>query len=133
MPTGDDLAGADFSRESLGGRHFQDVRLNGADFSEASLRGVVFEDCDLSGAELTSADLVDCALLRCRLERARLFGSTLRGCKLTGSTFLRAELRPLVVDGGDWSRVRIDLAQAVLLARARGAVVEEDAADDGRT
>jgi uncharacterized protein YjbI with pentapeptide repeats len=47
--------------------------------------------------------LDDCALLNCRFERTRLAFATLRGCKTTGSTFLRCELRPLTVEGGDWS------------------------------
>lgn len=100
---GADLTRADFSRDTLRSRHFQDCRLVGADLSEASLTGVVFERCDLSGAELTSAQLRDCALLSCRLDRARLFGARLKDCKLTGSTFLRCSWRPVTVDGGDWS------------------------------
>jgi uncharacterized protein YjbI with pentapeptide repeats len=31
----------------------------------------------------------------------------LRGCKLTGSTFVRRRLRPLTVEGGDWSWVSL--------------------------
>ena len=45
----------------------------------------------------------------------RLRGADLRGAVLDGCD----------VDGVDWKDVRIDLAQAVLLARARGAVVED--------
>ena len=47
--------------------------------------------------------LEGCAFLGCRLERARLSFATLRDCKTTGTTFLRCELRPLTVEGGDWS------------------------------
>jgi uncharacterized protein YjbI with pentapeptide repeats len=114
----------DLSRETVEGRTSTRERLVGADLSEATLTRVVFQDCDLSGAELDAAMPDTCAFLGCRLERVRLFGSTLRGCKLTGSTFLRAELRPLTAEGVDWQDVRIGLAQAVLLARARGAVVD---------
>lgn len=45
----------------------------------------------------------------------RLRGADLRGAKLDGCD----------VDGVDWTDVRIDLAQAVLLARAQGAIVDD--------
>ena len=63
----------------------------------------------------TSVELIDCAFLGCSLEGARLFGSTLRGCKLTGSTFLRSQLRPLTVQGGDWSYVALRGAGVLVL------------------
>ena len=47
------------------------------------------------------------AFLRCRFRRASLMLAEFHGCKMTGSVFESAELRPLVVDGGDWSYVRL--------------------------
>jgi uncharacterized protein YjbI with pentapeptide repeats len=47
------------------------------------------------------------AFLRCRFRRTRLLGAAFVGCKLTGSVFESAELRPLRVEGGDWSYVRL--------------------------
>lgn len=44
----------------------------------------------------------------------RLRGADLRGARLDGCD----------VDGVDWAEVRIDVSQAVLLAQARGAVVD---------
>jgi uncharacterized protein YjbI with pentapeptide repeats len=73
----------------------------------------------LAEADLTGADLSGCDLTGTDLTRAQLHGVRLRG----------ADLRRAVLDGCDvdavgWRDVRIDLAQAVLLARARGAVVD---------
>jgi uncharacterized protein YjbI with pentapeptide repeats len=47
------------------------------------------------------------AFLRCRFRRANLFDATFAGCKLTGSVFEECDLRPLHVEGGDWSYVRL--------------------------
>ncbi len=49
----------------------------------------------------------DTAFLHCRFRKASLFGATLRGCKLTGSVFESSILRPLTVEGGDWSYVSL--------------------------
>jgi fluoroquinolone resistance protein len=47
------------------------------------------------------------AFLRCRFRRASLMLAEFHGCKLTGSVFESATLRPLRVEGGDWSYVRM--------------------------
>ena len=77
--------------------------FRGADLSEQELRGQVYEEADFTGADLSSAVFEDCAFLRCRFERTRLAFARLAGCKLIGSTFIRCDLRPLTVEGGDWS------------------------------
>jgi uncharacterized protein YjbI with pentapeptide repeats len=81
------------------------TEYRGADLSEQELRGQVFEEADFTGADLSSAVFEDCAFLRCRFERVRFSFARLAGCKLIGSTFLRCDLRPLTVEGGDWSYV----------------------------
>ncbi len=47
------------------------------------------------------------AFLRCTFRRTRLYGAAFLDCKMTGSVFESAELRPLRVEGGDWSYVRL--------------------------
>lgn len=47
------------------------------------------------------------AFLRCTFRRANLFDATFVGCKMTGSEFVECDLRPLHVEGGDWSYVRL--------------------------
>ena len=47
------------------------------------------------------------AFLRCTFRRANLFDAAFVQCKMTGSVFESAELRPLRVEGGDWSYVRL--------------------------
>jgi uncharacterized protein YjbI with pentapeptide repeats len=47
------------------------------------------------------------AFLRCRFRRTSLWNASFVGCKMTGSVFESAELRPLTVEGGDWSYVRL--------------------------
>lgn len=56
---------------------------------------------------MSSALFEDCAFLRCRFVQTRWRFARLVGCKLTGSTFVRCDLRPLTVEGGDWSYVNL--------------------------
>src|SRR4051794_31685201 len=139
------FAGADlYGAEYDGGDRFVGCSFVDADLTEIVTRGTVFEECDLSGARLNASRHEASAFLRCRFRRTSLFGAGLVACKLTGSTFESAVLRPLTVDGGDWSYVSlrradltgvglarlrldgtvIDPDQAVALASALGAVVE---------
>ena len=39
--------------------------------------------------------------------RCNFFEAEFTGCKLVGSTFIECDLRPLTVDGGDWSFVAL--------------------------
>jgi fluoroquinolone resistance protein len=67
----------------------------------------VFEDVDFSGARLNASVHTGTAFLRCTFRRSNLFDAAFVGCKLSGSVFEQAELRPLRVEGGDWSYVRL--------------------------
>ena len=100
-----------------------------ADLSDRSFRGVVYEEADFTGADLSSAVFEDCAFLNCRFERTRLAFVRLAGCKLTGSTFLRCELRPLTVDGGDWSYVTLRQADLRGVSFAEVRLAEADLSD----
>ena len=93
----------------LSGRKLTGAKFTGANFDRAvligaDLRGAAFYGSNFSGADLT----------RARLRGVRLRGADLRGARLDGCD----------VDNVDWREVRIDLAQAVLLAQVRGAVVD---------
>lgn len=103
----EDLSGVDWYGDELRGRRFLRCSFVDAALDELTTYGCVFEDCDLSGVSLTASVHEDTAFLRCRFRKASLFGATLRRCKLTGSVFESAVLRPLTVDGGDWSYVSL--------------------------
>lgn len=91
----------------------RDLHLIGESFADADLvelvtTGCTFEECDFSGARLNASEHTATAFLRCRFRRTNLFGASFIGCKLTGSVFLDGcNLRPLTVDGGDWSYVSL--------------------------
>lgn len=82
--------------------------MAGTDFRDADLvewttRGEQFVEADFSGADLASSVHEGSQFLRCTFDRTRLFGATFRACRLSGSVFQRCVLRPLTVEGGDWS------------------------------
>ncbi len=78
-----------------------------ADLIEWETEGETFEEADFSRARLNASRHTRTAFLRCTFRRSNLFDATFTQCKLTGSVFESAELRPLHVDGGDWSYVRL--------------------------
>jgi fluoroquinolone resistance protein len=84
-----------------------------------NLRGISFAGVGLAEADLSDADLTDASLAGADLAHARL-----RGVKLHGADLRGAVLDGCDVDLVDWKGVRIDVAQAVLLAQARGARVD---------
>lgn len=105
--TDENLARVDWGGEELRGGRFVRCTFFDATLEELTTSGCVFEDCDLSGVSLNASVHEDSAFLRCRFRKASLFGATLRGCKLTGSVFESSVLRPLTVEGGDWSYVSL--------------------------
>lgn len=105
---GADLRYVDWYGQQLTQRRFVDCDLTRATLEEVAGTGCVFEECDLTEARLNGSTWTDSAFLRCRFRGTSLFGANLRACKLTGSSFEEtAVLRPLVVDGGDWSFVSL--------------------------
>lgn len=78
-----------------------------ADLIEWETAGETFEECDFSGARLNASVHTGSAFLRCVFRRTNLFDARFVACKMTGSVFESAELRPLHVEGGDWSYVRL--------------------------
>lgn len=97
----------EWSGETLTGRRFVGARYVDIDMLELTTERVVFEECDFSGVKLNASVHRATAFLRCRFRRTSLFAATFAECKLTGSEFLDSVLRPLQVDGGDWSYVRM--------------------------
>lgn len=102
-----DFARADWECEERVGEHYLRCRFDDARLLELVTRGCVFEDCDFAGTRLGSSVHERSAFLRCRFRRADLFDATFRDCKLTGSQFGVCGLRPLRVEGGDWSYVAL--------------------------
>jgi fluoroquinolone resistance protein len=90
------------------------VQLRSADLTGAELVDVRLTEADLSGANLTDAVLTGCDLSRADLRQTVLSGTDLRGSQLGG----------VDPQGPRWAGARIDLAQAVTLAQALGAVVD---------
>lgn len=103
-----DYRGADWSGRHLVGQRFERCAFGDADLLELATEQVVFEECDFSGARLNASDHVSTAFLRCRFLRTSLFAARLAGCKLVGSVFEGpCVLKPLRVEGGDWSYVSL--------------------------
>ena len=118
--TGCKLTGSQFPGATL--RPMTSVE---SDWSYTSLRGADLSGLDLSGQKLTEADLGEADLRRCDLTRADLRHVRLHNTRLGG-----ADLRGAETDGVNWrgfdpTGVRLDVVQAVLFARAHGALVAD--------
>lgn len=105
VTVGADLARVDWELDELRGRRFAQCRFDDAQLLELRTTDCEFVECDFSGAVLGSSVHERTAFLRCRFRRTQLFDASFLGCKLTGSHFAGCALRPLTVDGGDWSYV----------------------------
>ncbi len=99
---GDDWGGLEFGRQTWERCEFRQV-----DLTEAVLTGCVFRDCEFTGVRFNSATLTRCALLHCVIRRCSLFDATLAECKLTGTALVECVLRPVHIQGGDWSYVAL--------------------------
>ncbi len=119
-----------FEACKLTGSHFvgadlRPLETRDCDWSWTSLRGVDLSGTDLSGQRLTEADLTDADLRECdlsgadltsaRVQNARLRGADLRGASTGGVDFRQVDLKG----------VRLDVLQAVQVARTYGALVED--------
>ncbi|MGH8837195.1 MAG: pentapeptide repeat-containing protein [Actinomycetes bacterium] len=103
-----DYRGVDWSGRHLAGHRFERCAFGDADLLELVTEQVVFEECDFSGVRLNASDHVSTAFLHCRFLRTSLFAARLAGCKLVGSVFEGpCVLKPLRVEGGDWSYVSL--------------------------
>ncbi len=103
---GERLAGVDWYGEEVSDVRFVDCDFSDADLTEARTERCTFEECDFSGVRLNISRHERSAFLRCRFRRTSFFDATLAACKLSGSRFeAGCLLRPMTVDGGDWSYV----------------------------
>jgi uncharacterized protein YjbI with pentapeptide repeats len=138
--TGTAFLSCRFDRAKLFDTRWEGCKLTGSQFPGAELRPMTSLDCDwswtslrgadlsgsdLSGqrfreADLTDADLRECDLTGADLDHARLQGAKLRGADLRGASAEAVHWRALDLTG-----VRLDLVQAVALARAHGALVAD--------
>ncbi len=119
-----------FEACKLTGSHFvaadlRPLETRDCDWSWTSLRGVNLSGSDLSGQKLVEADLTDADLRECDLTGADLTNARVQHLKLRG-----ADLRRASTGGVDWRQldlkgVRLDLLQAVQVARTYGALVED--------
>lgn len=98
----DDLYGEDFAD-----RRYVECVFRHVDMTEATSRGAVFQECAFGNVRLNASRHVDSAFLRCVFERCDLFDAEFTGCKMIGSTFRETALRPLRIEGGDWSFVSL--------------------------
>lgn len=76
--------------------------LRGADFAGQRLGGYAFTNSDLGGADLRRADLAGADFVNADLRRARLDGADLRGADLTN-----ARLDDAALDGAVWIDGRV--------------------------
>jgi len=103
-----DYRGVDWSGKYLAGQRFERCAFGDADLLELATEQVVFEECDFAGVRLNASDHLSTAFLRCRFLRTSWFAARLAGCKLVGSVFEGpCVLKPLRVEGGDWSYVSL--------------------------
>jgi uncharacterized protein YjbI with pentapeptide repeats len=100
----------DWYGEDLADRSYQGCEFHAVDLTEATSRGAVFTECVFGNVRLNNSRHLDSAFLRCRFLRCNLFEAEFAGCKLVGSTFTDCTLRPLKVEGGDWSFVGLPSA-----------------------
>ncbi len=107
------------------GADLRPLETRDSDWSWTSLRGVDLSGTDLSGQKLAEADLTDADLRECDLHGADLTNARVQHVKLRG-----ADLRGASTGGVDWRQfelkgVRLDVLQAVQVARTHGALVED--------
>ncbi|MCX5069500.1 pentapeptide repeat-containing protein [Micromonospora lupini] len=111
----------DWYAEELTDRQFVACEFFDVDLTEAVTRGAVFTGCTFGNVQFNASRHLDSAFTRCVFRRCNFFEAEFTGCKLVGSTFVQCELRPLRVDGGDWSFVALPGAdlRAVWLSGVR--------------
>jgi uncharacterized protein YjbI with pentapeptide repeats len=113
------LTGSHFDQADLGslvvsGGDWSYVNLRMQDLSGRKFRSLRLVNADLYGCDLRKTDLRDADLSNASLGQAQLGGADLRGATLDGVDLTSFDLRG----------VRIDLAQAIAVASAHGAIVD---------
>jgi fluoroquinolone resistance protein len=124
------LFGAELRDCKLTGTTIKDCELrpltvDGGDWSYAVLRGLNLTDTTLAGLKLRGADLSEANLSRCDLRGVDLTDAQTHHTVLKGADLRGADLSGVRLDELDLDGVRIDLAQAGMVAAAHGAIVDQ--------
>lgn len=112
-------------REDYGGVRFVDC-----DFTEMRSEGSIFSGCVFRNVRFNVSTHVNSAFDNCRFEHCNFFDATFEGCKFTGSVFTGSSLKPVRVEGGNWSFVSLAGAD---LQRSAFSQVNFTEADFSRT
>ncbi|MGL5034036.1 MAG: pentapeptide repeat-containing protein [Microcystaceae cyanobacterium] len=100
------LAGQDFSGQSLLTSQFTNVDLSGANFSHSDLRGAVFNGAKLLKANLQGVDLTNGLAYLTSFNEADL-----RDAVLTEAIMMRSTFKNAQIEGTDFSLAVLDTLQ----------------------
>lgn len=89
-------------REDHSGARFVDC-----DFTEMHSEGSIFSGCVFRNVRFNVSAHVNSAFDNCRFEHCNFFDAVFEGCKFTGSVFTGSSLKPVRVEGGNWSFVSL--------------------------
>ena len=117
------LAAARFERCAFLRCNFRRTRFFGTHLLGCKLSGSTFIECDYTALTVEGGDWSYVLMRSARLEGICLGGVRLRA-KLRGADLRGANLEGVDLKGLDFSDASIDIAQAVQIARAFGAIVE---------
>lgn len=128
-----------FRLASLFGTTFEECKMTGSSFVESNMDAITiiggdwsythlrfhrFKGLCLRKVKFTESDLYECNLEKCDLREADLTKAVLAKAKLAHADLRGAKIDGIDLKSFDLKDVKIDLAQAVEVARAYGAKVE---------
>jgi fluoroquinolone resistance protein len=128
-----------FRMANLFSTKFVECKMTGSSFEESNLDALTIQGGDwsythlrfhrLKGLNLRDVSFVEADLYECNLEKCDFQNADLSRAVLAHAILTHADLRGAKVDAVDWrsfdlTNVRLDLVQAVDVARAFGAKVE---------
>ena len=131
------MVNCSFQYAGLFGAAFRQCKLTGSSFSGANTAAMTIEGGDWSYTDLREQEFYKMRLEeinfkgadfnRAKLEKCRIRACNLEGAVISGASFRGSDLRDSVIDGldilgADFHGARIDIGQAVAMARALGAV-----------
>lgn len=102
---------------SFSGTRHEAVLFADVDLSDLTARNAAFADCTFRDVRFNAGTHIDAAFTNCTFVSCSFFDTNFTRCKFVGSFFDRCAFDLLVVDGGDWSIVRMagaDLRKATL-------------------
>ena len=123
----------DWYGREFGNERYVDCTFVDVDLTETRSRGTVFEDCRFDNCKFNVSTHDSTALVGCDFRRTSFFGASFVGCKLTGSLFVECKLRPITVQGGQWSSVLLRRADLSGQALSGLVMVEADLSESDLT